>query len=214
MTRRRARFSIAAIIALTLLAALAAAALAASKKPTPYGRYTLSGSRQLSGLTVNYRAYALLPTKLPDKTANGGSVLRFGPIGSCRYQLSISIRVVSRVGGESADDHVARLLPATEQYVYARGTRASSSWRVIRVRGSATVRGLYAMPTSVATSALFGSPRRPVWLEVRGTGTEPVRECHSGGPRFIGATLADAFGAMTSTAFSTNLPRPSGPPAP
>jgi hypothetical protein len=214
MISRHIRLPAALLAVMTLLVAAPATASAASSKPTAYGRYTLSGSRLLSGLTVNYRAYALLPTKLPDKTANGGSVLRFGPIGSCRYQLSISIRVVSREGSESADDHVARLLPATEQYVYARGTRASASWRVIRVRGGATVRGIYAMPTSVATSALFGSPRRPVWLEVSGTGTEPVSECHSGGPRFIGATLADAFGAMTSTAFSTNLPRPSGPPAP
>jgi hypothetical protein len=215
MTRHQARFALAAIIAAAaLLSATAAIALAASKKPTPYGRYTLSGSRQLSGLTVNYRAYALLPTKLPDRTANGRSVLRFGPIGSCRYQLGISIRVVSRTGSESADERVNRLLPASQQYVYARGTRASASWRVIRVRGSATVRGRYVMPTSIATGATFDSPRRPVWLEVTGTGTEPVRECHSGGPRYIGATLADAFGAMTSTAFSTDLPRPAAPPAP
>jgi hypothetical protein len=213
MTRRRIRFAV-ALAALALVVAISATALAASNKPTPYGRYTLSGSTKLSGLTVGYRAYALLPSKLPDKTANGGPVLRFGPIGSCKYQLSISIRVVPRDGSESASQRTARLLAADGQYVYAEGTRGPASWRVIRVKGSASVRCIYELPAAVAASIQFGSPTKPVWVEVRGTGTEPVTECHSGGPRFIGATLADGFGAMTSTAFSTNLPRSVGPPKP
>ena len=122
--------------------------------------------------------------------------------------------VVPRDGSESADERVARLLPASDQYIYAHGTRGAASWRVIRVKGSAGVRGIYEMPASVATSVLFGSPTKPVWVEVRATAIEPVTECHSGGPRFIGATLADGFGSMTSTAFSTDLPRPAGPPKP
>ena len=85
---------------------------------------------------------------------------------------------------------------------------------MIRVKGSATVRGLYEMPASVATTTAFGGPTKPVWVEVTGTGTEPVTECHSGGPRYIGASLADGFGSMTSTAFSTGLPRLPLPPKP
>jgi hypothetical protein len=214
MRLRTARSALAALGALSALIAMAAVPAHAAPEPTPYGRYTLSGATKLSGLNVNYRAYTLLPAKLPDKTANGGAVLRFGPIGSCRYQLSISIRVVPREDGETASERSARLLPASAQYIYGQGTRGSAVWRVIRVRGSATVRGIYEMPASVNTSNAFGSPKKPVWVEVTGTGTEPVTECHSGGPRYIGSTLSDGFGSMTSTAFSTGLPRLALPPKP
>ena len=207
------------LILITLLASLAAAAHAqaqSSRPPstTPYSKYTLAGASTLNGAKLNFRAYALLPTKLPDRTANGGSVLRFGPIGSCKFNLAISAKVVARDATETAGQRVARLRPATSQYIYAQGTRASAAWRVIRVKGSASVRGIWVSPTSLRTSVLFGTPTTPVWLEVRGTADEHVEECHSGGPRYIGQSLADAFGAMTGTAFATDLPRPALPPNP
>ena len=201
----------AAVSALALTAAVPAQA---ATRPTPFLKYTLSGTGTVSGSPIGYRAYALLPQKLPDLTANGGSVLRFGPIGSCRFNLSVSLKVVERSGDETAAARAARLAPATPQYVYAEGTRASAAWRVTRLKGSQNVRGIYVMPGAIGTSTLFGAPTKPVWIEVRGTANEHVAECHSGGPRYIGDSLATAFGAMTSTAFATRLPRAPLPPKP
>lgn len=202
-----------------MLAAVTTVATAqAQSSRTPsvgvYNGYTLSGTTRLDDATVGFRAYPLLPQKLRDRTRNGGPVLRFGPIGSCRFNLSISARVVTRDAAESATDHVARVQPATTQYVYASGTRSSAAWRVIRVRGSANVRGIWALPVSLRTTIAFDSPAVPAWLEVRGTANEHTEECHSGGPRYIGQVLAVAFGAMSGTAFATDLPRLPLPPRP
>lgn len=141
-------------------------------------------------------------------------MLRFGPIGSCRFNMSISGRVVSRDADESASEHVARLLPARRDYVHARGTRNSAAWRVVRLPGTANVRALWALPVSLHTSALIDAPAVAAWLEMRGIANAHTRECHSGGPRYVGDVLADALAAMSATAFSINLPRAPLPPAP
>lgn len=179
----------------------------ASHTVTPYNRYTINDSSTLQGLDVNSRAYLLLPQRLRDRTRNGGPVLRFGPIGSCRFNLSISADVDTRDPDESASEHVARLLPARSDFIYARGTRNSAAWRVVRLRGTANVRALWALPVNLRTGAAFDAPTTPAWLELRGTANEHTDECHSGGPRYLGDVLGDAFGAMSGTAFSTNLPR-------
>lgn len=204
-------------LAFVLLAVLTSASIAQAArvpKPTPYDRYTLAGVSRIDSATVGFRAYAILPRRLPDRTVNGSPALRFGPIGSCRFNLSISAKVVERVPGETATARAAALLPAGSRYVNAQGTRASASWRVIRVRGSAKVRGIYLTPANVGTSLLLGTPITPVWLQVRAAANDHVEECHSGGPRYIGDSLAVAFGAMTGTAFALGLPRPVSPPPP
>ena len=76
------------------------------------------------------------------------------------------------------------------------------------------MRGIWALPVSLRTTNAFDGPTRPAWLEVRGTANEHTEECHSGGPRYIGDSLAKAFGAMSGTAFSTDLPRLALPPRP
>ncbi len=142
-------------------------------------------------------------------------MLRFGPIGSCKYNMSISAKVVARTAGETAAQRVAAGRPGSGPYVYAQGTRDSASWRVVRLKGTANVRALWIAPASLKTSRALRLPTIPAWLEVRGTANEHTDiACHSGGPRSIGASFSDAFGAMTGTAFSTNLPRTIGPPPP
>lgn len=208
------------ILALALLLALLAASLAHAQGPrpqsvTPYSKYTISGQTELGSVDVGYRAYMLLPQKLRDRTANGGPVLRFGPIGSCNFNLSIAAKVVPRTGDENAGERAARLYRgASSQFVYSTGTRASAAWRVIRVKGSANVRGIYVLPVNLRTSFAFDTPITPAWLEVRATANDHSEECHSGGPRYIGATLAEAFGAASATAFGTNLKRLPLPPKP
>ena len=207
-------------IRLTLLTLLIAVGLTAAAngqaqrtpRTTPLGGYTLAGSTTLDDLNVDFRAYAILPTKLTDRTANGGAVLRFGPIGSCHFNLSIAARVRTRPPGTTAADRAAGLVPGTGPYVYAQGTRGSSAWRVVRLRGSAHLRGIWLAPVGLRTTNSFQSPTVPAWLEVRGTADDHTAECHSGGPRYIGSVLATAFGAMTGTAFSTDLPRLTAPP--
>lgn len=85
---------------------------------------------------------------------------------------------------------------------------------MIRVQGSANVRGIWALPVSLRTTNAFDGTTKAAWLEVRGTANEHTDECHSGGPRYIGDSLAKAFGAMSGTAFSVDLPRLALPPKP
>ena len=199
----RTRLVLTSLFALVAVLAATTTAPAQGPVPTPtaYNKYTLSGTSTVGTVRAGFRAYALLPKSLPDRTANGGPVLRFGPIGSCRFNLSISAKVVARGPAETAQERTVRLRPASRQYVYAEGTRASAAWRVIRVKGTANVQGIYIAPGSVRTGPQFDSPSIPAWIEVRATANDHVSECHSGGPRYIGDSLAEAFGAMTSTAF-------------
>ena len=100
------------LIPLALLLVVAAAQIAQAQGPRAprvgvYNGYTIQGATTLDSLKVNWRAYPLLPPQLRDRTANGGSVLRFGPIGSCKFNLSVSGRVVARTAGESASAHAA-----------------------------------------------------------------------------------------------------------
>lgn len=206
-----------AACALTLAAALALAAPTALAAPavTPYNRYTITGSTTLGSQKVQYRSYLLFPKKLTDRTANGGPVLRFGPIGSCRFNLSIGAAVSARDVTQTAATHAARLLPGDGPYVYAQGTRNTAVWRVVRLKGTANVRSIWVLPVSLSTSTLFGSPTVPAWLELRGTANEHTDAvCHSGGPRYIGDILGEAFGATSGTAFATDLPRTPLPPNP
>lgn len=208
------------ILALALPLVLLAATLAQAQGPrtravTPYNKYTISGQTKLGSIDVGYRAYMLLPQKLRDRTANGGPVLRFGPIGSCNFNVSIAARVAARSGDETAGERAAGIYRgASSQFVYSTGTRSSAAWRVIRVKGSANVRGIYVLPVNLRTSFAFDAPTTPAWLEVRAIANDHSEECHSGGPRYIGATLAEAFGAASATAFGTNLKRLPLPPKP
>lgn len=204
-------------LALAITVAIAVVAHAASRSPAPtsHSGYTIKGTTTVGALKVNYRAQALLPASLRRRSANGGPVLRFGPIGSCRFNLSVSARVVARSGDETAADRVARLRPAASSAnIYAQGTRDSAAWRVVRLKGSPRVRGIYVNPANLQTTNAIDGPRVRAWLEVRGTANDHADECHSGGPRYVGASLAQAFGAMTGTAFSVDLPRLTPPPAP
>lgn len=212
--RRRFHLIPLALLLAFAIAQIARAQTAPAPRTTPFERYTIQGSTTIDALKVNWRAYPLLPSKLPDRTRNGGSVLRFVPIGSCKFSLSISGRVVTRTEGESSTVHAAAALPATSQYVYTQGTRNSAAWRIIRVKGTANVRGIWVLPANLRTTNAFSGPTKPAWLEVRGTGIEHTDACHSGGPRYIGDSLAQAFGAMSGTAFSTDLPRLALPPKP
>lgn len=213
MTRRLPLLALVLLLA-GIAAQVAHAQLSRAPRTTPYERYTIQGATGLDDLKVNWRAYPLLPSSLRDRTRNGGAVLRFGPIGSCRFNLSVFGQIVPRREGDDAAAHNAERLPAGRQYVYAHGTRASAAWRVIRVKGSANVRGIWTLPVNLRTTNAFDGSTKPAWLEIRGIANEHTDECHSGGPRYIGDSLARAFGAMSGTAFSVDLPRLQGPPKP
>ena len=84
-------------------------------------------------------------------------------------------------------------------------------------QGRANVRGIYEMPGGVGTRRRSEADEAGLGRG-HGHGERAVAECHSGGPRYIGDSLADGFGAMTSTAFSTGSrgrrcrPSPDPPP--
>jgi len=181
---------------------LAAAVLAVATSAAPAATYssrTLSGAAAVSGDTTSrsgfYRATFVLPSTW--KGATRGATLRYGPIGSCRSTIRWTARLVADGDGE-ATERARRLLPASEQYTYGFGTRGRASWRVIRVKGADTVRGLLTAAMSGWPGA---GPGERVWIEVRAD-SRAATGCHTGGIReSVAFVVADAFGGMRATAF-------------
>jgi hypothetical protein len=114
----------------------------------------------------------------------------FGPIGSCRFTVRVTARAVTGPS-EAAAARVARIQPASGGTVLDSGTRRNFAWSVPRRRGSDTVTGLKTQPAGGR-----------VWLEVRFTArADPSRECHSGGPRTVGAQSGDALATTAAGGF-------------
>jgi hypothetical protein len=146
----------------------------------------------VAGTTTKYRlrlAY-VVPSTWRRRGRPNGLSRTFGPIGSCRFTVSVRVRAVLGAN-ETAAVRVARLLPASGGLLLDNGTRTNRAWRVARTSGSSTVTGLLERPApSVRTQPAGGR----AWLEVRFTArADPSRECHSGGPRTVGAQTGDAL---------------------
>jgi hypothetical protein len=132
----------------------------------------------------------VVPGTWPVRGRPSGLLRAFTPIGSCRFTVNVTARAVADAS-EPAAARVARLRPATGPLLLDSGTRSNAAWRVVRTRGESTVRGLLVRPApSVKTQPANGR----VWLEVRFLArAQPGRECHSGGPRTVGAQTGDAL---------------------
>lgn len=144
------------------------------------------------GATGTVRARYLLPRRWQHTSALNRRTLRLQTGNSCRHRVSFTPRLVLAARVPAAE-RAAALLPAGAAYVRAYGTRERAAFRVIRVKGSATVRGVIVQPLSQAANQGLPADR---WLyaEISAVATaDPRRECHAGGPRSVADAIADTF---------------------
>jgi hypothetical protein len=171
---------------------------------------SVSGARNVSvadgGALKGYIRVKLdLPSSWKQIDKKRSSIVRFGPIGSCRFKVTLRPRLVQAVE-QSADERVAEMLPASPAYVQAYGTRESAAFRAIRVKGTPEVRALLVQPLPTRSTPGV-EPEKRIYAEVSATGiADPKQECHSGGPRSVADALADAFAAGSVGGF-LNRPR-------
>jgi hypothetical protein len=190
------------VIAAVLLAATLATALPAEAATVRVQRFSGFQDVRVTGAQqTRYRLRLAYTVPGTWKARSGASGLSrsFGPIGSCRFTVRVSARAVVDAS-EPAATRVARLAPAaTSRHLLDSGTRTNRAWRVVRASGAQSVSGLLVRPApSVKTQPAGGR----VWLEVRFRATpDPRRECHSGGPRTVGAQTGDALATASVGGF-------------
>lgn len=177
---------------LAAVAVLAAAAMPAQGATVRVQRFSGFQDVTAAGTQTKYRlrlAY-VVPGTWRQRGRATGFTRTFGPIGSCRFTVRVSARAVTGPD-ENATARVQRVLPITTGPVLDSGNRGNFAWAVLRRRGTDTVTGLLERPAPSVRTQPAGAR---IWLEVRFTATaDPSRECHSGGPRTVGAQTGDAL---------------------
>jgi hypothetical protein len=175
------------LVATTLVAALPAqGATVRVQRFSGFRDVTVAGTPSKYRLRLAY----VVPATWPRRGTGSAVTRSFGPIGLCRFTVRMTARAVTGPS-ESAAARVERVQPASGGTALDSGTRRNFAWSVLKVRGSDTVRGVLERPApSMKTQPAGGR----AWLEVRFTATaDPSRECHSGGPRTVGAQFGDAL---------------------
>jgi hypothetical protein len=182
------RLLLAALLVATALVAVvpADAATVRVQRFSGFRDVTVEGTQTEYRLRLAY----VVPATWPRRGTGSAVTRSFGPIGSCRFTTRMTARAVTGPD-ESAAARVERVLPGSGGTVLDNGTRRDFAWSVLKARGSDTVRGVLERPAPSMKTQPAGAR---AWLEVRFTATaDPGRECHSGGPRSVGAQLGDAL---------------------
>jgi hypothetical protein len=177
----------AALVAATLVAAIPAqGATVRVQRFSDFRDVTVAGMQSQYRLRLAY----VVPGSWRARGRAGGLARTFGPIGSCRFTVRVTARAVTGPD-ESAAGRIERVQPASTGRLLDSGNRRDFAWQVLRQRGSDTVTGLLERPAPSVKTQPAGAR---VWLEVRFTArADPSRECHSGGPRTVGAQTGDAL---------------------
>jgi len=146
-----------------------------------------------AGRTGTVRAHYLLPSRWKRTSQLSSRTLKLKTGNSCGHTVTFKPRLVLAIESGTSTDRATDLLPATSAYVRAYGTREAAAFRVIRVPGSATVRGVLVQPLSDRFTE--GMPNlHKVYAEISATATaDPKKECHAGGPRTVADAIADSF---------------------
>jgi hypothetical protein len=182
------RLLIAAALAATILVAVvpAHAATVRVQRFSGFQDVTVAGTSTKYRLRLAY----VVPGTWRQRGRADGLARTFGPIGSCRFTVRVTTRAVTGPS-ETATARVERIQPASAGTLLDSGNRRNFAWGVLRRRGSDTVTGLLERPAPTVKTQPTGGR---VWLEVRFTArADPSRECHSGGPRTVGAQTGDAL---------------------
>lgn len=175
------------VIALLAGAAVATAAGSGSRY-VAISTYEEKGVARTDALRYVLRTRYIAPGSWRLASARRGTTTRrFGPVGSCRFRITVTSRSVADAD-EPAVRRVTRLLPVTGRYLRDDGTHGNAAWRVTRATGSDKVTGMLVKPASTVRTQ---PPGKRVWLELRAVGRpDPRTECHSGGPRSVAAGFA------------------------
>lgn len=159
---------------------------------------TYSGSGTVTvddaaGRTGTVRAHYVLPSRWKRASPLSSRTLKLKTGNSCGHTVTFTPRLVLAIESGTPTDRATDLLPATSAYVRAYGTREEAAFRVIRVKGGATVRGVLVQPLSDRFAE--GMPNlHKVYAEISATATaDPKKECHAGGPRTVADAIADSF---------------------
>lgn len=174
-----------------LLAALALPAVACARGFQSYGMY---GDSAVSGTKTSvYRASFVLPDswrRIGPRDFAARARLRFGPVGSCRSQITITGRNVLADADQTASEHAAQVLDVPRVNVYGTSVRGRQASRVVRRPGTSNVSALMTVKSLRQEGTPVG---KAVWTEILAQSTAG-RDCHTGGIReAIGFVLADAF---------------------
>ncbi|MDX6721219.1 MAG: hypothetical protein QOJ63_3473 [Solirubrobacteraceae bacterium] len=179
------------LICTLVLALLAGAATAAGAQSRYVGFNGFSEGPVTGAPDVSYvlRTSYIAPGSWKAAKAKRDAITRrFGPVGSCKFRVTVTARAVADAD-ETASARVARLLPASGRFLHDEGTRNRAAWRVTRGTGSKTITGLLVR---AAPSVRTQPQGKRVWLELIAVGTvDPKVECHAGGPRSIAAAFGD-----------------------
>lgn len=191
----------ATVITIAILAIGGGSAVAASKwygKSSGAALNAYSGSGTVSvadsaGRTGTVRAHYLLPRKWKRDSSLSRQTLKLKTGNSCGHTVTFTPRLVLAAESASATVRAEELLPASSAYVRAYGTREGAAFRVIRVKGSSSVRGVLVQPLSDRFAE--GMPNfHKVYAEISASAkADPKKECHSGGPRTVADSIADSF---------------------
>jgi hypothetical protein len=196
----------AALTAAALLAAGSAALVAAA--PSWRGHTStlavISGDGDVAvagmpGRTGVLRLRYAVPVSWKRLTTVNATRIRFDTKNSCGHRVTVSGRLA--VGPDvPAAQRLDTLLPRSRGTVRTAGTRDTAAFRVLRVRGTASVAGVLVQPLPLSFSRVPAGQR--LYAELRGDATaDPKRECHAGGPRTVGDALGDAFAAGRAGGF-------------
>lgn len=189
------------VITIAVLAIGGASAVAASKwygKSSGAALNAYSGSGMVTvadggGRTGMLRAHYVLPRSWKRTSSLGQRSLKLKTGNSCGHTVTFTPRLVLAAESPSATERAEELLPASSAYVRAYGTREQAAFRVIRVKGSSSVRGVLVQPLSDRFAE--GMPNfHKVYAEISASAkADPKKECHSGGPRTVADSIADSF---------------------
>lgn len=195
---------------MTLLALLLGTSAAGAASPVPWRTFTssythISSSGDVTvddsaGLTGLVRSEFFVPSRWKILSAPKDRTTRLYAGGSCRFKVRYRPRLV-QADEQPAPDRVVALLPATASYVRVSGTRETAAFRVIRVKGSTTVRGALVQPLPASSTPGVAEGKR-IYAEISATGTaDPKTECHAGGPRTIADSIGDGFAGGSAGGF-------------
>jgi hypothetical protein len=182
------RFLFAALLVATSLVAVVAAqgATVRVQRFSGFRDVTVAGTQSQYRLRLAY----VVPGSWPRRGSGSPVTRSFGPIGSCRFTVRMTARAVTGPS-ETATARVERVQPASGGTMLDNGARRNFAWSVLKVRGSDTVNAVLERPAPSMKTQPSGAR---AWLQVRFIATaDPSRECHSGGPRTVGAQFGDAL---------------------
>jgi hypothetical protein len=206
------------IIATVLAASIAAVAASAGPASAAYPLRLKSRTAQTtlltgtgevpvagaSGRVGTIRVRLTFPRTWTRAGARRGARATFNSNNSCAHRVTLTARLIIAAAIPAADRAAALTPVAAPNLVHTSGTRDQAAFRVVRIRGTATVTAAFVQPLAPSYSGSLPAGSRLLAEIVATAIADPRRECHAGGPRGVGTALGDAFGGGSLGGFATS----------